>query len=76
MKKADFLIELQDLLQREEQCFENDNLDDYIEWDSLSKMSIMAYYDKNFGVNLSLQSFKNLKTVHDLIKLSGNKIND
>lgn len=74
MKKEDFLVELEDILQREEPCEISDNLEDYEEWDSLSKMSIVAYYDKNFDVQLSLTDFKNLKTVADLIALVGDKI--
>lgn len=74
MNKTDFLVELEDILQREEPCNFNDNLNDYEEWDSLSKMSIMAYYDKNFGVKLSLKDFKDLVTVNDLITLAGDKI--
>ncbi len=74
MNKADFLVELEEILQREEACAETDNLNDYEEWDSLSKMSIMAYYDKNFGVKLSLKDFKDLVTVADLIALAGDKI--
>lgn len=74
MNKADFLVELEDILQRDDSCNINDNLDDYEEWDSLSKMAVMAYYDKNFGVKLSLSDFKNLSTVADLIALAGDKI--
>ena len=74
MNKADFLVELEDILQREEPCAENDNLEDYEEWDSLSKMAVMAYYDKNFGVKLSLNDLKNVSTVSDLIKLAGNGV--
>ena len=74
MNKTDFLVELEDILQREESCNADDNLNDYEEWDSLSKMSIMAYYDKNFGVKLSLKDFKDLVTVNDLINLAGDKI--
>jgi len=74
MKKSDFLVELEDILQREESCNETDNLEDYEEWDSLSKMSIMAYYDKKFNIKLSLKDFKDLVTVNDLIALAGDKI--
>ncbi len=74
MNKSDFLIELEDILQREEPCAENDNLEDYEEWDSLSKMAVMAYYDKNFNVKLSLNDLKNVSTVSDLIKLAGNGV--
>ena len=74
MNKSDFLVELEDILQREDPCNINDNLDDYEEWDSLSKMAVMAYYDKNFGVKLSLSDLKNLSTVADLVALAGDKI--
>ncbi len=74
MKKNDFLVELEDILQREEPCREEDALEDYEEWDSLSKMAVMAYYDKNFNVKVSLQDFQGIKTVNDLITLAGDKI--
>lgn len=76
MKKNEFLVELEDILQREEPCCENDVLEDYDEWDSLSKMSIMAYYQKNFAVEISLNDLARVQTVSDLIKLAGEKIND
>lgn len=76
MNKADFLVELEDILQREEPVNENDNLEDYDEWDSLSKMAVMAYYDKNFKIKIGLNQLGELKTVSDLIKLAGDNIND
>jgi len=74
MNKNDFLIALEDILQREEPCSETDILESYDEWDSLSKMSVMAYYSQNFGIMLTLQQLKNVSTVEDLINLSGGKI--
>ena len=74
MNKGEFLVELEDILQREEACKETDNLNDYDEWDSLSKMSIMAYYNKNFGIKISLNDLKNINTVNDLIKLAGENV--
>ena len=74
MNKADFLVELEDILQREDPCNIEDNLDDYEEWDSLSKMAVMAYYDKHFGVKLSLSDFRKISTVADLVALAGDKI--
>ncbi len=74
MNKAEFLVELEDVLQREESCSENDDLHSYEEWDSLSKMAVMAYFDKNFGIKLTLKDLKEVNTVSDLIKLAGEKI--
>lgn len=74
MNKQDFLVELEDILQREDACNETDVLADYEEWDSLSKMAIMSYYNKQFGIKISLNELKELKTVEDLIKLAGDNI--
>ena len=74
MNKADFLVELEDILQREEPCAETDILADYEEWDSLSKMAIMAFYNKEFGIKIALNELKDLETVADLIKLAGDNI--
>lgn len=74
MKKDDFLIALEDVLQREEPVNENDDLETYEEWDSLSKMAVMAYFDKTFGKKIKLNDFKQIKLVSDLIKLAGDNI--
>ncbi len=70
MNKEQFLTELQDVLQRDDPVLENDVLADYDEWDSLSKMAIMAFFDKNFGVKISLKEIGELKTVKDLLNLA------
>lgn len=74
MKKEEFLVELEDILQREEPCLETDILEDYEEWDSLSKMAMMAFYNKNFGIKIQLNKFANIELVSDLIKLAGDNI--
>ena len=74
MNKEDFLRELEDILQRETPCKEPDLLADYDEWDSVSKMSITAYFSGTFGINLNASDLKNLKTVSDIIKVAGEHI--
>ena len=76
MKKEDFLVELEDILQREEPCLENDLLESYEEWDSLAKMAILAFYSKHFSVGLNVAQLHELKTVKDLIDLSDGNIID
>ena len=70
MNKEQFLTELQDVLQRDDPVLENDVLADYDEWDSLSKMATMAFFDKNFGVKISLKEIGALTTVKDLLNLA------
>lgn len=76
MKKSEFLIALEDVLQMEDELTATQDLSLLDEWDSLSKMAVMAYYKKNFGVGITLNDLKDIKTVEDLIKLAGDNIND
>lgn len=76
MKKNEFLTALEDVLQMEESLNETQDLTELEEWDSLSKMAVMAYYKKNFGIEINLNDLKDIKTVEDLVKLAGENIND
>ena len=76
MKKEEFLVELEDILQREEVCNLDDKLSDYEEWDSLSKMAIMAYFEKKFGIKITLPQLKEIENVSDLVVLAGDQISD
>ena len=76
MKKEEFLVALEDILQTEDPIEENQNLVDLEEWDSLSKMAVMAYFKKTFGIGLVLTALKDVKTPADLISLAGDNIND
>lgn len=41
-------------------------LDEYEEWDSLSKLSLMAEVKKNFDKKLTVEEMKAFKTVQDV----------
>lgn len=74
MTKQEFLTAFEDVLQRDEPIAETDTLNDMEEWDSLSKMAIMAFFKKHFDVVITLDALGKLATVTDLIKLAGDKI--
>ena len=76
MKKNEFLTAMEDVLQMEDELTETQVLTELDEWDSLSKMAVMAYYKKNFGIEISLNDLKDLQSVQDLINLAGDNIND
>jgi acyl carrier protein len=65
------LVELEDVLQRDEPCHAEDVLAEYEEWDSLSKMAVMAFFNKHFGIKLTLDHMKDFITVQDLIAKAG-----
>lgn len=76
MKKDEFLVALEDILQTEDPIEENQDLTELEEWDSMSKMAVMAYYKKNFSIEINLNDLKDIKVASDLIKLAGDNIND
>jgi Phosphopantetheine attachment site. len=71
MTKEEFLTEMQDVLQTEDTLTAETVLSDLAEWDSLSMMATMAFFDKNFGVKIGLKDFKEIETMSDLITKAG-----
>jgi acyl carrier protein len=74
MLTAVFLEELQELLQRDEPIAADTVLQDTAEWDSLAVMSCIAYLDKKFGIRTTFSQYKKLRTVADLIALTGGAV--
>lgn len=71
MNREEFLVQMQDILQTEEELNFEMNLDDLDEWDSLSKMSTVAFLDANFGVKTTFADFEAIKTIEDIAKKAG-----
>ena len=76
MNKEQFLTELQDVLQRDDPVLENDVLADYDEWDSLSKMAIMAFFGKEFAQLITFDDIVYSNTIGDLLELAKEHISD
>lgn len=68
MTKADFLEKLQDIFERDEPVTEDLLLEDIEEWDSLSMMAVMAFFNKSLSITLLPVEVKDMKTVGDLVK--------
>ncbi|MDR0664323.1 MAG: acyl carrier protein [Helicobacteraceae bacterium] len=71
MSASDFIVKLADALQTETRLEPETKLDDLDEYDSLARMSILALMDQDYGVELSLEDFKAIKTVADLLAKVG-----
>ena len=74
MTKAEFLVDFQDVLQRDDPVIEDMVLADLDEWDSLSKMATMAYFKGHFSIAITLDTLGKLEKVSDLITLAGENI--
>jgi acyl carrier protein len=46
-----------------------DNFRDYANYSSLSELSVLAFLDSDFGIEIEMKDFNKLKTVDDLINL-------
>ena len=66
MTREEFLIEMLDVLQRQDELTFDMELQDLDEWDSLAVMATMAFLDKQFGVKTTLRDYEIMKTVEDI----------
>ena len=73
MTKEEFLLQLQDLLQTDTKLKPEMVLEELEEWDSLSKLSMLAFLDTQCGVKATFNEFQAIKTVDDLAKKAGVK---
>ena len=71
MTRDEFLNEMVEVLQTEDEISFDTVLADLDEWDSLSLMATMAFLDKNFGVKTTMKDYKEMKTIGDIAKKAG-----
>lgn len=71
MTSEEFLVEMQDVLQVEQELSFETVLKDLEEWDSLSVMATMAFLDKHFGVKTTLRDYESMQTVEDIATKAG-----
>jgi acyl carrier protein len=71
MTKDEFLVQMQDVLQTDEELTLETALDSLEEWDSLSVMATMAFLDKNFSVKTSMTDYEAMSTIGDIANKAG-----
>ena len=71
MTRDEFLTEMQDVLQTEEEISFETVLKELEEWDSLSVMATMAFLDKTFGIATTLSDYRSMKTIEDIAQKAG-----
>lgn len=75
MKKEDFLLLLDELIEVEPGTLTGQEKLQYLEsFDSLAAVGFIALTDEKFGIILSPNKIANCKTIEDLIALVGDKI--
>ena len=71
MSNEEFLEQMLEVLQREDELQFDMALEDIDEWDSLAVMATMAFLHKEFGVETSMADYKTMKTIEDIAKKAG-----
>lgn len=61
-----FIKMLGEAIEREDEIKMEDNFREYEEWNSLAYLSIIAFMDEAYGVQIEEEDFKKLKTVRDM----------
>ena len=61
-----FIEKFAEAIERDGEIKMEDNFREYDEWNSLAYLSIIAFMDEEYGVQIEEEEFKQLKTVQDL----------
>ncbi|MGX3097349.1 acyl carrier protein [Helicobacter sp. 23-1046] len=71
MSRTEFLEQLSEIFQTDKELSFDTNLDSLEEWDSLSKITTLAFLDREFGVSLLVSDIEEFKTIEDIAKRCG-----
>ena len=75
MKKADFLLLLEDVIEADPHTLTGNEILRQVDgWDSMAVMGFIALVDEQFDLNLAPKRISECKTVDDLIALLGDRI--
>lgn len=71
LSRTEFLESLQEILQMDRELSFEMRLDELEEWDSLSKITTLAFLDREFSVTLSVSEVNDFKTIEDIARKCG-----
>ncbi len=69
----EFMLELAELIEIEDELNLDSNLKDYEEFDSLAIMSLVAFLHKSFGKQFNARQLNQIDTVESLVDLIGSE---
>ncbi|MDG1858648.1 MAG: acyl carrier protein [Emcibacteraceae bacterium] len=76
MNKAEFIEELKEIMERDEELTDTMLLEKIEEWDSLARITFMSFIDAELNVHISTEDIKKSVTVTDLINFVSSKLTD
>jgi|SaaInlStandDraft_3_1057020.scaffolds.fasta_scaffold325257_1 acyl carrier protein len=74
MTKQEFLDELAEIMQLDAPPNGDEALETFSEWDSMSNIAVMSMFDMEFGLTVTTDELRTVKTIPELIVLAGEHI--
>jgi len=71
MTIKEFMVELAELIEIDDELSLETNLKDYDEFDSMAIMSLVAFVHKKFGKQFNARQLNQVDTVESLVELIG-----
>lgn len=71
LNRIKFLENLQEILQTDRELSFEMRLDEIEEWDSLSKITTLAFLDREFSVTMLVSEINDFETIEDIAKKCG-----
>ncbi len=68
MTKNEFLLNMQEIIQTENELSYETDLESLEEWDSLAKMALIAFFNSELKIPISFDDVKQMKTIKDIAK--------
>lgn len=76
MSRDEFLGHFSEIMQTDRELSFDMALDSLEEWDSLSKITTLAFLDREFGISLLVSDIENFKTIEDIANATGGGLCD
>ena len=73
MEIKEFIEKFAEAIEREDEIKFEDEFREYDEWSSIAYLSVIAFMDEEFDVQMEQAEFKKLTTVQDLYNVCNNQ---
>ena len=73
MNNKEFIEKFADAIEREDEIKMEDEFRNYDEWSSIAYLSVIAFMDDEYDIQIEEAEFKRLKTVQDLFDACSKK---
>ncbi|MBD65307.1 MAG: hypothetical protein CME62_08870 [Halobacteriovoraceae bacterium] len=74
MNKEEFFNQIADVMQSDDPINENTSLNEMEQWDSLTFLGVISFFDMELSLNITSEDLHKVKTAADLLSLTAGKV--